>query len=187
MTGMLYPLWSGRLLVSVRYIGLCLTIFIHIMMDRKYQLVAWTKNIADAEKARLYMIPSLEIQMLEPYLDEVGRCFQEQKRFSGHITESLARRFVKAYEHSAGFDFLTGRYGSGIRFLCKAALYCIGPDNRVRKALKHDYARLCGDVVELARKYSREDILLEDEPRRVLSCALAVAHDDDAAEYHYGG
>ena len=33
------------------------------MMERKYQLVAWTENITDRENARLYMIPSLECEV----------------------------------------------------------------------------------------------------------------------------
>ena len=33
------------------------------MMEKKYQLVAWTENICENESARLFMIPSLECEV----------------------------------------------------------------------------------------------------------------------------
>ena len=41
-------------------------------MEKKYQLVAWTRNVADKENARLTMIPSRSYEMQEPYFEDIG-------------------------------------------------------------------------------------------------------------------
>ena len=33
------------------------------MMEKKYQLVAWTENVSDNENGRLHMLPSLECEV----------------------------------------------------------------------------------------------------------------------------
>ena len=68
-------------------------LIIHVMMEKKYQLVAWTRNITDPE------------------------------RHKGHISLCLARRFVRAYEESARLEFLTGHLDDAVRFLFMAADY----------------------------------------------------------------
>ncbi len=152
------------------------------MMGKKYQLVAWTRNVTDSENARLNMIPSLEWEIQEPYFREITRCQQEEKEHGGFISLSLARRFVRAYEQNARFEFLTGHFGQGIRWLCKAALYCIWEDgfnwaywdtdlgsySCFCGELRHEFARLCKEAVSLAKKHSREDVLLEKEPSMML-------------------
>ena len=84
-------------------------------MEKKYQLVAWTRNVADKENARLTMIPSLAYEMQEPYFEEIGRCTQEQKKQKGRISISLAKRFSRAYESNARLCFYTGNIGVGLR------------------------------------------------------------------------
>lgn len=156
------------------------------MMGKKYQLVAWTRNVTDPENARLNMIPSLEWEIQEPYFREITRCQQEEKEQGGFISLSLARRFVRAYEQNARFEFLTGHSGQGIRWLCKAALYCIWEDgfnwaywdtdlgsySCFCGELRHEFTKLCREAVSLAKKYSREDVLLEKEPSQMLEFYL---------------
>ena len=150
-------------------------------MEKKYQLVAWTRNVADKENARLTMIPSLAYEMQEPYFEEIGRCMQEQKKQQGRISSSLAKRFSRAYESNARFCFYTGNIGDGLRYLCKAALYCMWADNHNDSELRHEFTRLCEEVVTLAKRYSREDILQEG------SCKTMLELHSSAAIYHSSG
>ena len=131
------------------------------MMKKKYQPVAWTRNVCDNENARLFMIPSLDWEMQECYFDEIARCRMEAERQSGHIDAALARRFVKVYEENARFFFLTGNSGDGIRFLYKAAMLA-------GSKLGSEFRRLCEETIRMAKKYSREDILCEKEVRAML-------------------
>ena len=66
------------------------------MEKKKYQLVAWTRNVEGQEDPELRMIPTLHFQMQEPYFDEIARCRKEEKKNNGYIDVELAIRFVKA-------------------------------------------------------------------------------------------
>ena len=159
-------------------------------MERKYQLVAWTRNITDPENARLYMIPSLEYEMQGPFIEEIGRCQQEAKKHGGRISPELARRFVRVYEQNAGFEFLLGHHGAGVRWLCIAALYCIWEDDcnwayydtghgcysYFCGELRHEFVRLCEEGIRLAKKYRREDVLQERTPGRMLELYFEHTH-----------
>ena len=153
------------------------------MMEKKYQLVAWTRNITDKENARLYVIPSVENDLLEPMITEVSQCRKQQKKAGGEISLKLARRFVRAYEQSARFDILTGHMDSAVRFLLKAADYCIYEDDfnwnywdtdlgsysYFCGELRHEFVRLCEEAIALARKHRLEHILKETGPKRTIS------------------
>lgn len=41
------------------------------------------------------MIPSLAYEMEEPFIEEIGRCMQEQKKQKGRISISLAKRYSR--------------------------------------------------------------------------------------------
>ena len=155
-------------------------------MDKKYQMVAWTENVTDREKSKLYMIPSLHFEMQAPYFDEISRCREEVRLNSEFVSTKLARRFVRAYEENARYFFLTGYEGDGLRFLCKAALYCIREDDLnwtywdtdlghyscFCGELRHEFTRLCRECLKLAEKHSLHHILLEKEPRLMMELFL---------------
>ena len=156
------------------------------MMEKKCQLVAWTRNITDKENARLYVIPSVENDLLEPLISEVSRCRKEEQKAGGEISLKLARRFVRAYERSAGFEMLTGHMDSAIRFLLKAADYCIYEDDLNLNywdtdlghysyfcgELRHEFVRLCEEAISLARKHGFEYVLKETAPKWTISLYL---------------
>ena len=139
------------------------------MMERKYQLVAWTENIGDDENASLHMIPLLESEVKASLIEDLSRIH-------------LARRAVKAYESMSRFEILTGHTGDGIRYLFFAAQYCIWEDDSnwaywdtdlgsytyFCGELRHEFVRLCEEGMRLARKYKREDILQEKKPKHML-------------------
>lgn len=116
-----------------------------MMEEKKYELVAWTRNITDVENARLYMVPSVEYELLEPLFAEVCECRKEMERAGGSVSPELAGRFARVYEQSARLDLLTGHIDSAIRFLRLAADYC--------GELPHESARLCEEAAMLARKH----------------------------------
>ena len=93
------------------------------MMERNYQLVAWTQNITDNENARLYMIPSLECEVQADLITDLAFIHREEYKFDGPISLDLARRAIKAYENMSRFEILTGHPGDGIRYLFFAAKY----------------------------------------------------------------
>ena len=68
------------------------------MMEKKYQLVAWTKDITNKKNTRLYAIPSIELEIEGPYIKEIDRCHRLQEKANGHLSYELAKRFVQAYE-----------------------------------------------------------------------------------------
>ena len=156
------------------------------MMEKKYQLVAWTRNITDKENARLCLIPSVENDLLEPMVTEISQCRKAEKKAGGEISLKLARRFVRAYERSARFDILTGHMDSAVRFLLKAADYCIYEDSfnwnywdtdlgnysYFCGELRHEFVRLCEEAISLARKHGFEYILQEPCPKRTISLYL---------------
>lgn len=147
-------------------------------MEKKYQLVAWTRNVTDEKNVKMFMVPSVEHDAQEEYYSEITRCQKELERRNGYYTTSLARRFMKVYEANARFHFLCGHYGDAVRFLCKAALYCIWEDDcnwvywdtdlgsysQFCGKLRVDFERLSEEAIAMAKKYSREDVLLENEP-----------------------
>ena len=157
-------------------------LIIHVMMERKYQLVAWTQNITDNENARLYMTPSLECEVQADLITDLAFIHREEYKFNGPISLDLARRAIKAYENMSRFEILTGHPGDGIRYLFFAAKYCIMEDDLnwayydtdlgsysyFCGELRHEFVRLCKEGIRLAKKYRREDILQEEKPRHML-------------------
>ena len=152
------------------------------MMEKNYQLVAWTENVADEEKARLYMIPSLESEVQAALISDLDYIHREEYKCHGQISEDLARRAIRAYENMSRFEYLTGHVGDSIRYLFFAAQYCIWEDDYNWSywdtdlghysyfcgALRHEFVRLCERGIELARKYRREEILQERKPKNML-------------------
>ena len=143
------------------------------MMERNYQLVAWTENITENENARLYMIPSLECEVQADLVTDLTFIHREEYKSNGHISLDLARRAIKAYENMSRFEILAGHPGDGIRYLFFAAQYCfwdkvLGSYSYMCGGLRHKFVRLCEEGLRLAKKYRREDILLEDKPRQML-------------------
>ena len=157
-------------------------LIIYVMMERKYQLVAWTQNVNDNENARLYMIPSLECEVQADLVTDLTFIHREEHKSHSHISLDLARRAIKAYENMSRFEILTGHAGDGIRYLFFAANYCIWEDDcnwvyydtdlgsysYLCGELRHEFIRLCKEGIRLARKHRREDVLMEDKPRQML-------------------
>ena len=157
-------------------------LIIYVMMERKYQLVAWTENITDKEDARLYMIPSLECEVQADLVTDLTFIHKEEYKFAGHVSLDLARRAVLACERMSRFEIFTGHRGDGIRYLFFAAWYCIWEDDRdwvyydtdlgsysyYCGELRHEFIRLCEEGMRLAKKFRREDVLQEGKPKRML-------------------
>ena len=151
-------------------------LIIYVMMERKYQLVAWTENITDKEDARLRMIPSLECEVQADLVTDVTFIRQEEYKFDGPVTLDLARRAILAYERMSEFEILTGHLGDGIRYLFFAAGYCIrvnyntdlGSYSCVCEELRHEFIRLCEEGLRLAKEFRREDVLQEGKPKQML-------------------
>lgn len=152
------------------------------MMERKYQLVAWTENITDKEDARLYMIPSLECEVQADLVTDLAFIHQEEYKFNGPVSLDLARRAIKAYESMSRFEILTGHHGDGIRYLFFAVQYCIWEDDSnwaywdtdlgsytyFCGELRDEFIRLCEEGLRLAKKFRREDVLQEGKPKQFL-------------------
>jgi len=143
-------------------------------MEKKYQLVAWTENIADNGKARLYMIPSLESEVQASLIYDLGRIHQEEYRSHDRISPDLAARAIRAYENMSRFEMLTGHSGDAVRYLFFAAKYCIREDDFFCNELRHEFVRLCEEGIRLAKKFRREDVLLEGTPERMLKLYSGV-------------
>lgn len=155
-------------------------------MEKKYQLVAWTKNITDKENARLYVIPSVKHDLIEPFITEITKCRNQQEKDGGYISLKLARRFIRVYEQSARFEILTGNIADAIRFLLLAADYCIKEDelnddlnwvyydtdlgnySYFCGKLRNEFISYCEEALSLAHKYGFEHILAEKMPKRTL-------------------
>ena len=131
------------------------------MMETKYELVAWTKNITDYENARLY-VTDLEVEwlLLSPLCEEYSKCRQEKEKNGGLISVALARRYVKVYEDSARLDIFLGNIDHAIRLYLQAASFC--------DKLPHEFCRLCAEALDLARKYRFEHILKEEKCKAIL-------------------
>ena len=151
-------------------------------MEKKYQLVAWTKNIADKENARLYVVPSVKLDLIEPLIKEVTACRKQEKKDGGYISIGLARRFIRVYEQSARFEILTGNIEQAIRFYLQAADYCIREDDLnwfdydtdlgsysyFCGKLSAEFVYYCEKALSLARKYGFEYVLDEKNPKLTL-------------------
>ena len=156
------------------------------MMEKKYQLVAWTKNITDKENARLYVSPSVKSDLIEPLVKEVTECRKQEKKDGGFISLKLARRFIRVYEQSANLEILTGNIDQAIRFFLQAADYCIWEDSfnwvyydtdlgsysHFCGKLRREFTWYCEKAISLARKYGYEHILKEKNPKRTLKLYL---------------
>lgn len=167
-------------------------------MERKYQLVAWTENITDTEDARLHMIPSLECEVQGDLITDLAFIHQEEYQFDGPVSLDLARRAVLAYERMSRFEILTGHPGDGIRYLFFAAKYCIMEDDSnwaywdtdlgcysyFCGELRHEFVRLCEEGLCLAKKFRREDILLEKKPKQMLELYYEHTQEDQDLDRH---
>ena len=152
------------------------------MLEKKYQLVAWTKNVADKENAILYVVPSAKRDLIEPLLKEVSQCHKQEEKYGGHISLELARRFIKVYEQSAELEILTGNIDQAIRFHLQAAEYCIleddlnwfdydtdlGSYSYFCGKLNAEFVWYCEKALSLARKYGFEYVLEENNPQWTL-------------------
>ena len=152
------------------------------MMEKKYQLVAWTKNIADEENARLYVVPSVKHDLTGPLIKEVTECRKLQEKDGGYISIGLARRFIRVYEQSARLEIFTGNIDEAIRFYLQAADYCIWEDDTnwfdydtdlgsysyFCGKLSAEFVWYCEKALSLAHKYGRKPILEEERPKRTL-------------------
>lgn len=125
------------------------------MMERKYELVAFTQKVTDAENARLHMIPELELELLEPSYAMVCECRKEEKLNNGIIGPALAQKYLCIYEECARLDFLLGYPKYGTSFLCKACEYAAMHDE-----LAFDFIRLRDEAIAMARKYDCMEVLL---------------------------
>ena len=152
------------------------------MMEKKYQLVAWTKNITDKENARLYMIPSLESEVRASLIDDIARIQIEENKRHGAISTDLAIRALRAYMNMARFEILAGHPGDGIRNLFLAAQYCIWEDSEnwvhydtdlgsysyFCGKLRNEFIWYCEKALFLARRYGFEHVLEEKESKRTM-------------------
>ena len=152
------------------------------MMEKKHQLVAWTENICDDEKARLYMVPSLRSEVQASLFDDLVRIHREVHRSGGRVSENLARRAIRAYEKMSRFELFTGNIRGAIRYLFFAAQYCIWEDDcnwtyygtdlgsysYFCGVLRHEFVRLCEEGIRLAKNWQCEEVLQEKKPRQML-------------------
>ena len=167
-------------------------------MEKKYQLVAWTKNITDKENARLYVIPSVKNDLIEPLITEVTECRNQLEDNGGYIDLELARRFIRVYEQSARLDILTGNIDDAIRFFLQAADCCILEDDRnwvyydtdlgnyayYCGELRNEFIRYCEEALSLAHKYGFEHILDEKNPKRTLELYWEQTKEERDIERH---
>ena len=173
-------------------------LIIYVMMERKYQLVAWTKNSNDNENARLYMIPSLEREVQADLAADLTSIRQEEYKLNGPVSLDLARRAVLTYERLSRFKILSGHPGDGIRYLFFAAQYCVleddcnwvyydtdlGSYSYFCGELRHEFIRLCKEGIRLARKYRHEDVLLEGKPKQMLEMYYEQTQEERDLERH---
>ena len=167
-------------------------------MEKKYQLVAWTKNITDKENARLYVIPSVKNDLIEPLITEVTECRNQMENDGGYISLELARRFIRVYDQSARLEILTGNIDDAIRFLLQAADYCIWEDDfnwvyydtdlgnysLFCGELRHEFEWYCEEAISLAHKYGLEQILDEKMPERTLELYREHTKEERDLERH---
>ena len=168
------------------------------MMERNYQLVAWTENITDKEDARLYMIPSLECEVQADLVTDLTFIHKEEYKFDGPASLDFSRRAGLAYERISRFEILSGQTGDGIRYLFFAARYCVleddcnwiyydtdlGSYSYFCGELRHEFIRLCKEGMRLAKKFRREDVLQEWKPKRMLEMYYEQTQEERNLERH---
>ena len=168
------------------------------MMEKKYQLVAWTKNITDKENARLYVVPSVKSDLIEPLNKDLTVCRKQEEKDGGYISLELARRFIRIYEQAARLEILTGNIDQAIRFFLQAADYCIWEDSfnwvyydtdlgsysHFCGELRHEFVWYCENALSLARKYGYEHTLEEENPKRTLELYLEENQEERDLERH---
>ena len=115
------------------------------MMEKKYQLVAWTTNITDKESAKLQMIPSLESEIRASLISDLSDIHKEDYRCGYRISIGMARRAMLACEKLSRYYIFTGRYADGIRYLFFAAQYC------VRGNLMQEFRKTLQDLPFIAK------------------------------------
>ena len=131
------------------------------MMETKYKLVAWTRNITDYENSRLYVTDlDVQLMLLGPFCDELSKCRREQRENGGHMSADLARRFAGVYADSARLDVFMGNIDYAIRFYLVAADFC--------DRLPDEFAYFCEQALSLARTYRFEHILKEEKCKAIL-------------------
>ena len=133
-----------------------LIIYVIMEIKKRYQLVAWTRNVGK-EEVEVRMIPQLHHQTQEHLFNGIAECNRKGR-------SALARRIL-LLEQSADFNLMTGHYGEGLRFLRTTALACLEPTRKRATPNKEEFRRLYNKFHEMVRKYSREDILMEMESR----------------------
>ena len=167
-------------------------------MEKKYQLVAWTKNITDKENARLYVVPSVKSDLIKPLIKEIAKCRRQMEKDNGHVSLELARRFIRVYEQCAELEILTGNIAQAIRFFLLAANYCtwedsfywdyydtdLGSNSCFCGALLHEFIWYCEKALSLARKYGFEHILKEKRSKQTLKLYLEHTQEKRDQERH---
>ncbi len=139
------------------------------MNEKKYQIVAWTRNTKDGE-VEVRMIPEVHHQAQAHLFNGIAECNRKG--------DSAQARRVVLLEQSGDFNLMTGHYGEGLRFLRAAALACLEPDSKWTvlndESGSHPYfigqtrwefLRLYEKFHERVKKYCRPDILMEKESR----------------------
>ena len=168
------------------------------MMEKKYQLVAWTKDITDKENARLYVVPSVKLDLIEPLIKEHAECRKQEEKEGGYISLKLARRLIRVYEQSAGLEILTGNIDDAIRFYLQAADYCIWEDSfnwayydtdlgsysLFCGELRYEFVWYCEEAIELARKHGFKHVLQEKKCKRTLELYLEHTQEERDLERH---
>jgi hypothetical protein len=119
-------------------------------MEKKYQIVAWTRNTKDGE-VEVRMIPEMHHQAQEHLFDGIAECNRKG--------DSAQERRILLLEQSGDFNLMTGHYGEGLRFLRAAALACF------HSQIRWEFLRIYEKFHERVKKYCRPDILMEKESR----------------------
>ena len=73
------------------------------MMEKKHQLVAWTRNITDPYKARLYMIPSLESEVQASLINDLTWIHKEEYKFHGPISLEMVSDICSSLQSTASW------------------------------------------------------------------------------------
>ena len=123
-------------------------LIIYVMMERKYQLVAWTENITSNENARLYLTPSLESEVQASLISDLAFIHKEEHKSHGRISLDLARRAIRAYENMSRFEILTGHFGDGIQGSVgyQFGFYCDLSDRRLPSPTKEYHQCIHGEL-----------------------------------------
>ena len=127
-------------------------------------------------------LQTLECEVQADLVTDLTFIHREEYKLDGPVSLDLARRAVLAYERMSRFEILTGHPGDGIRYLFFAAKYCVldddcnwvyydtdlGSYSYFCGELRHEFIRLCKEGLRLAKKFRREDVLLEGKPKQML-------------------